>query len=238
MYSFVWLCMTMHDYAWLCMTMYDLVWLCMAMFVFVWLCTTMYDYLWLCLTMDDYVWLCMTMYDHVWLCMTLYKYVWLFMTMFDYVWLCLTMHDHERENFWRERERAQFWKLFRKRKRERERARERKIENFFILLQNLSRNLKFSYDYNILNLLILFNKPWLCLPLFTFAYLPLFPFVYLCSNDTSVHKLSQPQLNHNSNQKLAMTRKWLYTTTTHHPQTQWPDLNQTLKEGLWDQQQQ
>ena len=31
----------------------------------------------------------------------------------------------------------------------------------------------------------------------------------------SFHLLSQPQINHNSNQKLGRTRKWIYTTTHH-----------------------
>ena len=59
--------------------------------------------------------------------------------------------------------------------------------------------------------------------------------------------LSQSLLNHNLTRKLGVTRKWLYTTT-HPPPTQtqcrqylsysWPDFNQSLKVGLWDQQQQ
>ena len=43
--------------------------------------------------------------------------------------------------------------------------------------------------------------------------------------------LSQPQLNLNSTQKLGVTRKWYLSCY-------WPDFNQTLKLGSWDEQQQ
>ena len=42
------------------------------------------------------------------------------------------------------------------------------------------REKSFSRDSNVLKLFILLNKPQLCLHLFTF--------VYLCSNDASMHK--------------------------------------------------
>ena len=53
-------------------------------------------------------------------------------------------------------------------------------------------------------------------------------------------------LNHNSTQKLGLTKKWLYTTTHHHhhhpPQTQcrqylscyWPDFDKTSKVASWE----
>ena len=56
--------------------------------------------------------------------------------------------------------------------------------------------------------------------------------------------LSQPQLNLNSNQKLGLTWKWLQTITTtqtlchQYLSCYCPNFNQTLKEGLLDQQQQ
>ena len=130
----------------------------------------MYDYIWLCITMFDYVWLCRTVYDYEWPCMTIYDCIWLCMTMFDYVWVSMTEYKREKEiNF----------------------------QNFFILFpsfwnyKKISNNLNFFHDSNVFKLFILFNKPWLCLPLCTFVYLclPLFTFVYLCSNDASMHKL-------------------------------------------------
>ena len=47
-------------------------------------------------------------------------------------------------------------------------------------------------------------------------------------------------------QKLGVTWKWLYTTTTHPPGTKrqqylscyWPDFYQTFKVGFWNQKQQ
>ena len=85
----------------------------------------------------------MTMCDFVWLCMTMYDYVWAFMTIYNYFWVCMTKYEREKEN---------------------------NLKNFFLLFSYLFETIiifqtiqTFSHDSN---LFILFNKPWLCLPLF------------------------------------------------------------------------
>ena len=95
------------------------------------------------------------MFDYVWLCRTMYDYIWLCMTMFDYVWVSMTKYKREKES---------------------------NFKNFFILFpsfwnyKKISNNLNFFHDSNVFKLFILFNKPGLCLPLFTFVYLCL-PFL-------------------------------------------------------------
>ena len=112
--------------------------------------------------MYGYVWLFMAMIDYVWLCMAMFDYVWLYITIYDYVWLCVRGREKEKE-----RDRAilktfsSFCKLFQTIK----------------LVQTIQT---FSHESNVLKLLILFNNPRLCLPLFTI--------VYLCPTDASMHK--------------------------------------------------
>ena len=117
------------------------------------------------MTMYGNIWPNMTMYDYVCACMSMYAFEWLYMTMYDFVWLCMTMFEREIE-------------------------RESNFKSFFKLFQTIKKFQTiqtFYHDSNVLKLSLLFNKPWLCLPLFTFVYLclPLFTFdqmTHLCTN--------------------------------------------------------
>ena len=131
----------------------------MPMYGYVWQYKALYDYewlLWLCIAMYDYVELSRIMYDYIWLCMTMYDHVWRCLTMYEYVWL--SYKREKKSNF----------------------------KNFFILLpsfwnyQNFSNNSKKIPWFKCFKFVILFNKPW--------QGLPLFSFVYLCSTDASMHK--------------------------------------------------
>ena len=117
------------------------------------------------MTINDYILLHMTMYDYVWVCMTMLDYEWLFMTMFDYVWLCMIMCTY-------------VWLCMRKKKK----AILKTFSYFFHLFETIKffqTIYIFFHDSNVFNVFILFNKPWLCLPLFNLC-LPLFTFVHLC----------------------------------------------------------
>ena len=110
------------------------------------------------------------MYYYVWLCMTMVDYNWLWLTMYDYVWLCVTMYDF-------------VWEEGRKRERE------RKILKAFLSFCKLYKQFQlFLHNSNVLKL---FNKPqlfYICLTLFSFAFLFFYLCLHPCSTDAYMHK--------------------------------------------------